>query len=155
MRRKDREITDPQRIDEIISDCQCCRLGLCDRGRAYIVPLSFGLVREAGRRVFYFHGAKEGRKLDLIRQTGWAGFEMDTHYKLNESEKPAAIPPASAASSAAEGSPSWRRRRRSGPAWRLSCCKTRPGPVGVLPEMLEAVCVFKLEVEELSCKEHL
>ena len=23
------------------------------------------------------------------------------------------------------------------------------------PEMLEAVCVFKLEVEELSCKEHL
>ena len=86
MRRTDREITDPEKIREIIDDCTCCRLGLCDEGKAYIVPLSFGYTEREGRYVFYFHSAREGRKLDLIRRTGWAGFEMDTNYKLNEGE---------------------------------------------------------------------
>ena len=44
MRRKDREITDPGKIREIIAACDCCRLGFCDGGRAYIVPLDFGFV---------------------------------------------------------------------------------------------------------------
>lgn len=156
MRRKDREITDPQRIDEIISDCQCCRLGLCDRGRAYIVPLSFGLVREAGRRVFYFHGAKEGRKLDLIRQTGWAGFEMDTHYKLNESEKACGYS-ARFRSVIGGGRVSIveaPEEKRAG-LEAIMLQNTGRGRWVFSPEMLEAVCVFKLEVEELSCKEHL
>ena len=72
MRRTDREITDPEKIREIIDDCTCCRLGLCDEGKAYIVPLSFGYTEREGRYVFYFHSAREGRKLDLIRRTGWA-----------------------------------------------------------------------------------
>ena len=84
MRRKDREVTDPQRIEEIISACHCCRLGFCDGGKPYIVPLNFGFFRrEDGGYTFYFHSAREGRKLDLIRQTGWAGFELDTGYQLH------------------------------------------------------------------------
>ena len=86
MRRKDREITDPEKIDTILADCTCCRLAFCDGGRPYIVPLSFGFAWENGRRVFYFHGAKEGRKIDLIRAGGTVGFELDTHYKLNEGD---------------------------------------------------------------------
>ena len=84
MRRKDREVTDPQRIEEIISACHCCRLGFCDGGKPYIVPLNFGFFRrEDGGYTFYFHSAREGRKLDLIRQTGWAGFELDTGYQIH------------------------------------------------------------------------
>ena len=81
MRRKDREVTDRAEIRAIIAACDCCRLGLCGGGRAYVVPLDFGFVEEGGRCAFYFHGAQEGRKIDLIRETGWAAFEMDTGHE--------------------------------------------------------------------------
>ena len=70
MCRKDREITDPEKIRAVIGECAVCRLGLADGKRVYVVPVNFGHVEEAGRHVLYFHGAKEGRKMDLIRQNG-------------------------------------------------------------------------------------
>ena len=82
MRRDDRAVTDTARIREIIAACDCCRLGFCDGGRAYIVPLDFGFVEREGRYTLYFHGASEGRKIDLVRKTGWAAFEMDTGHEL-------------------------------------------------------------------------
>ena len=81
MRRKDRQVTDPEKIREIIAACDCCRLGLCDHGRAYVVPLDFGFTEQEGRYTFYFHSAREGRKIDLIRQAGWASFEMDAGHE--------------------------------------------------------------------------
>lgn len=82
MRRKDREITEPARIDEIIRSCDCCRLGLLDGESAYVVPLNFGYVATGDARAFYFHCAREGKKLDLLRQNPNVGFELDTHHAL-------------------------------------------------------------------------
>lgn len=156
MRRKDREITEQERIDEIIRACHCCRLGFCDQGKPYIVPLNFGYTKRDGTRVFYFHGAKEGRKIDCIRRSGWAGFEMDTHYKLNESEKACGysarfrsvigggrISIVETAEEKREGLQVIMRHLTGKDQWEFE------------EKMLEVVCVFKLEVEELSCKEHL
>ena len=39
MRRKDRQITDPEKIRDIILDSQCCRLGFYDDGEVYIKKL--------------------------------------------------------------------------------------------------------------------
>ena len=75
MRRKDREVTDSQKIREIILSCRCCRLGFYDNGEVYIVPLDFGYYENNGRRVFYFHGAKEGRKYRLTEKSPTVGFE--------------------------------------------------------------------------------
>lgn len=86
MRRKDREVTDPERIDAIIRACHCCRLGFYDNGEVYIVPLDFGYDEKEGKRTFYFHGAKEGRKMDCILRSPRAGFELDTGYELIEAE---------------------------------------------------------------------
>ena len=86
MRRQDREVTDPEKISAVIDACTHCRLGFCDQGRAYIVPVNFGHAVENGQHVFYFHGAPEGRKIDLIRETGWAGIEMDEGYQLHRAE---------------------------------------------------------------------
>lgn len=80
MRRKDREITESDRIQKIIDACQCMRIALADGACAYIVPVNFGYDK-AGK-AFYFHGAAKGRKIDLIRQNGYAGFEMDTDHRL-------------------------------------------------------------------------
>ena len=87
MRRKDRAVTDPAKINEIMSRCHVCRLGLRDGERVYVVPLNFGLVERDGKQFLYFHGAGEGRKADLIRSTGYACFEMDTGYRLRGGEQ--------------------------------------------------------------------
>ena len=84
MRRKDRAVTNPVKIKEIVAACTCCRLGLCDGERAYIVPLNFGFMEKDGHYTFYFHSAMEGRKIDLIRKNGWAAFEMDTGHEVIE-----------------------------------------------------------------------
>ena len=83
MRRKDREVAEPDRIDEIIRSCDCCRLGFADGDAAYIVPLNFGYSTAGGERVFYFHGAAEGKKMDLIRKNPDAGFELDAGHELH------------------------------------------------------------------------
>lgn len=80
MRRSEREVTAQSEIDEIINECDCCRLGFSDGNEVYIVPLSFGYDPE--RQIFYFHSAKEGRKIELIRQNGRAGFELDCGHRL-------------------------------------------------------------------------
>jgi nitroimidazol reductase NimA-like FMN-containing flavoprotein (pyridoxamine 5'-phosphate oxidase superfamily) len=82
MRRKDREITDFNEIIEIIKKCDVCRLALHDTEYPYIVPLNFGFAVEEGKLTLYFHGASEGKKLDLIRKDNRAGFEMDCSHEL-------------------------------------------------------------------------
>lgn len=84
MRRKDREVSDKEKIRRIISECYCCRLGFNDNGEIYIIPLNFGFDFKDERLTFYFHGAKEGRKIDLIKKTTSVGFELDTNYRLEK-----------------------------------------------------------------------
>lgn len=87
MRARDKEVTDSAQIDQIIRSCDCCRLGLADGDRPYIVPMNFGYVREEGKPVFYFHGARQGRKMDLIRSNGCAGLELDTNHLVHENDR--------------------------------------------------------------------
>ena len=68
MRRKDLAVTDPAKIDAIIQGCDCIRLAFADGTHPYIAPLSFGYVREGDTAKFYFHGAANGRKVDLSRK---------------------------------------------------------------------------------------
>ena len=82
MRRNDREITDINEIIGVMEKCDVCRLALNDDGYPYIVPLNFGMTCEDGTIELYFHGALEGKKLDLIRQDDRAAFEMDCGHQL-------------------------------------------------------------------------
>ena len=86
MRRQDRAVTAPEKVRAVIDACEVCRLGLQDGRGVYVVPVNFGHTVEGGRHVFYFHGAAEGRKVDLVRRNGWAGFELDTGYRLQGAE---------------------------------------------------------------------
>ena len=155
MRRKDREITDPAKIKEIISSCHCCRLGFNDNGRVYIVPLNFGFEEREGKLIFYFHGAREGRKMDLIRETHWAGFEMDTAFELKEGKR-ACDWSARFQSAIGEGrvelieDPQEKRRALE------MLMRHHTGREGWdFPDtMVERTGVFRLEVEEIACKEH-
>lgn len=156
MRRKDREVTDSARIDEIISRCHCCRLGFSDSGEVYIVPLNFGYVQRGGKRYFYFHSAKEGRKIDLLKNGCDVGFELDCGYALHPGEAPCDCY-AEFSSIIGTGRAEIVTDQYEKILGLKSLMKQAAGreDCGFRPEMLEAVCVFRLEVDKLSCKVHL
>jgi len=84
MRKKDKEITDIKEIEKIIKRAIRCRIGLVDGDEPYVVPVCFGYERSA----LYFHGALEGRKVELIKRNNQICFEIDTDVKVVKSEKP-------------------------------------------------------------------
>lgn len=84
MRRPERQVTNTEEIKEILEQCKVCRLGLCDEGQVYIVPMNHGYTYEDGKLTVYFHGAKEGRKIDVVRKNGAVGIEMDCGHELME-----------------------------------------------------------------------
>lgn len=155
MRRRDREVTDPRTIQDILSRCTVCRLGFCDQGQAYIVPLNFGWAVENGTYTFYFHGAREGRKLDLIRATGRAGFELDTGCQLHLAETACGWS-AAFQSIIGEGPVSFvedpEEKRKA--LTRIMAHNTGREDWDFPDAMLNATCVYRLTAEALSCKEH-
>ena len=83
MRRKEKEIAQESDIEEIIRSARICRLGLSDGEQPYIVPLCFGYHDGT----LYFHGALEGRKLDIIRKNCHACFEIDVKTEIVQAEE--------------------------------------------------------------------
>ena len=79
MRRKEKEITDKNEIDSIIRKSQVCRLGLVDEDVAYIVPLCFGYQGNS----LYFHSAREGRKIDILKRNAQVCFEFDGDTRIS------------------------------------------------------------------------
>jgi nitroimidazol reductase NimA-like FMN-containing flavoprotein (pyridoxamine 5'-phosphate oxidase superfamily) len=57
---------------------------MCLEGRPYVVPLNFGCLWEGDTPVLYFHGALEGRKIDVLHQNPEVCVEMDTGHHLVE-----------------------------------------------------------------------
>lgn len=76
MRRKDREVTDMGTIEEIIKNCKTCHLAMVDEGKPYVVPLNFGYEITGDELTLYFHSAKEGRKLDVLRKNSCVCFDI-------------------------------------------------------------------------------
>jgi len=153
MRRKDREVTDANEIERIISLCECMRLGFNDRGQVYIVPLNFGFICENGVYIFYFHGAKEGRKIDIMKRNPYVGFEMDRNYRLNPTESACGYS-AGFESIIGNGYVSIVEDTDEKKKGLESIMKQAVGEGDWNFKMIDAVCVFKLEVERLSCKVH-
>jgi len=87
MRRSDREITNISEIIEIIEKCDVCRLAFSENDVPYIVPMNYGYEYEHGKLTLYFHGAKEGRKHDIMRKNPVVCFEMDCSHKLIEADE--------------------------------------------------------------------
>ena len=84
MRRKEREITDIEEIEQVIKKAKVCRLGLVDNDGAYSVPVCFGYERNS----LYYHSAPEGRKVELIKKNNKICFEIDTDVEIVNAEKP-------------------------------------------------------------------
>ena len=86
MRRLDRQITDQNELLEIVDRCEVCRIGFAVEGQAYITPLNFGYENVGDSLTLYFHGAAQGRKLDMMASNPLVCFEMDCGHRLITSD---------------------------------------------------------------------
>lgn len=81
MRRNDREMTEREKIEEIINKADVCRIAMADGNVPYIVTMNFGYMAEPKRKLF-FHCAPQGRKLDILRKNNYVCFEMDIDHQI-------------------------------------------------------------------------
>ena len=155
MRRSDREITDRAEIVRIIDACDCCRVGFATEDGVYIVPLNFAFIENGALGAFYFHGAKEGRKAELIAARPKVGFEMDCAHRLNASDRACGY---SFAYQSVIGTgvitqvadPEEKKR-----ALTAIMAHYAPETAWVFTDgQAQTVAVYRLDIESLSCKAH-
>ena len=65
--RREREVTDPAQIAEILDKSMVAHIGMVDGDEPYVVPMNYGYTLEDGKLTIYIHGARWGRKLDVMR----------------------------------------------------------------------------------------
>jgi nitroimidazol reductase NimA-like FMN-containing flavoprotein (pyridoxamine 5'-phosphate oxidase superfamily) len=85
LRRNDREINDIINLKGIVSKADVCRIAFAVNNTPYIVTMNFGYTWN-NDLILYFHCAKEGRKLDLMRQNNRVCFEMDIDHEIIKGE---------------------------------------------------------------------
>ena len=153
MRRSDREITDVKAIEAFIAKEQIMRIAFYDNGEIYIVPVNYGYTNDSGQYAFYFHGAKAGRKYELSKESPNIGFEIDGNYELMEADI------------ACDFSAKFQSVVGTG---KISIVEVREEKIKGLnvlmrqtsgkaewqysEEMVNAVAVYKVDVNEISCK---
>lgn len=153
MRRHDRQITDENTINELIRRCQAIRLGLRDNEEIYMVPLHFAHSFENNQHVFYCHSAPMGRKIDLIKHTGYAAFEMDGGQELLPGDM--ACDYSSAYFSiigTADASLVENMAEKEAALNLIMAHYTGKDQWEYKPAMLNAIAVIKLVARELTCK---
>ena len=75
--RREREITDINKILEILNTAKVLHLGLVDGDEPYVVPMNYGYIYENEKLTIYLHGARRGRKLDVMRKNPKVFFEAE------------------------------------------------------------------------------
>jgi nitroimidazol reductase NimA-like FMN-containing flavoprotein (pyridoxamine 5'-phosphate oxidase superfamily) len=89
VRRKDKEITDPSAMKNVLKSTKCVTIALCKDNEPYLVTLTHGY--DENRNCIYFHCAKEGKKIDYMKTSskvwgqafidhGYVQGECDHHY---------------------------------------------------------------------------
>jgi nitroimidazol reductase NimA-like FMN-containing flavoprotein (pyridoxamine 5'-phosphate oxidase superfamily) len=88
IRRTDREITDQNRIEELLLEGRFCSIALFDADGPYVVTMSYGY--DAPNSRLYFHCAHKGRKLDAIAADprACATVVLDRGYNIGACEHP-------------------------------------------------------------------
>ena len=84
MRLADKEIKDRGSIESVITKATVCRIGLCENNTPYVVPVIFGYKENC----LYFHSARKGKKIDILKQNSNVCFEMDIDHELTKAESP-------------------------------------------------------------------
>ena len=81
MRRKDKEVTDPEELVKPLLEAKYITLALCRDNKPYLASLSHGYDKK--NNCIYFHSALEGKKIDYINSNSevWGQALIDLGYQ--------------------------------------------------------------------------
>lgn len=153
VRRSDREIGDKESLEAILREADSCRLAFAVGGEPYVVAMSYGYSWEGALPALFFHSAREGRKLDMMRANRRVCLQLDSGHELVRGEKACG----------------WGMRFASLLGYGTLCELEAPlerraaldrimahygweGPGDYSPPAIDAVAVLRLDLEELSGK---
>ena len=88
MTKRERQVTDPRQILEILDKGQVLHLGLSVDDEPYVVPMNYGYTMEGDKLVLYLHSAVRGKKLDMIRANPRVFFAIDCDRMPFQGDKP-------------------------------------------------------------------
>ena len=148
MRNFKKEITDRAELEEVLAKAEVLFLALHDTPAPYVIPLNFGYADGA----LWFHCAREGTKLDLIRRDPRVGFSAVADARIVSG--PAACDFTARGRSvvgrgAARVVADPEECRRGLDALVRRYGMERPG---YRPDSCERTCVVKVDIEELRGK---
>lgn len=76
--RADRQMTDPESIDDVLRRAEVLHLGMTGTDGPYVVPVNFGYDGEH----IWIHSAEAGHKLDLLARDPRVCFEACTDVRI-------------------------------------------------------------------------
>lgn len=82
MRRTDREISNINEIIKCLGEGNVCNLAINDEKYPYIIPLNYGYEATPDKINIYFHCAKTGKKIDLIKLNPNVSFSIISKTNL-------------------------------------------------------------------------
>ena len=154
VRRKDREIADRKRIEEILREGEtvCVAFG----GSApYVIPMNYGFSCEDGKFTLYMHGASEGEKIERIKAEPRAAFTVFVHNRVYGRGNVGSSWASSFDSVCGSGAIRFLEGGEKAAALRALMAHYAPDAEFEFPEsMLERTCVMALEVLAISGKHH-
>ena len=84
--RREREVTDPAQILDVLNRAKIVHIGMVDGDEPYVVPMNYGFTMEDGKLTIYLHGALKGRKLDVIRVNPKVFFSLECDVQAFEGD---------------------------------------------------------------------
>ncbi len=164
MRRTDLEVTDRRHMQDILEACPLVHLGLSDGSEPYVIPMNFGVEMDDQTCVFYFHCAREGRKLDIMAKNPRVCVEATIYTPRNASNR---AEPDQAGETGQKGHHGLRYQcvLATGTAFVLEDEAERRVALSALrrhngrpdredsAERLARLCLFKVVADTLTCKE--
>jgi len=74
-----RDITKEETLEEIIKSCKTCHVGMVDgSNKPYVLSFNFGFKS----KTIYLHCAKEGKKLEILKQNNNVCVYFDTDHEI-------------------------------------------------------------------------
>lgn len=83
MRRAEREVVDKAELERLLTEAPVMRLGMVDHGQPYVVPVNFAFAND----IVWIHGAREGRKMDCLREQPRVCVEVDRLFHVTTGPK--------------------------------------------------------------------
>ena len=155
MSNTERIVSDTDKIRSLLQHHQICRIALNDEYSPYIVPVNFGYTHEDGRWTFYFHGARSGKKMRLLRKDPAISLEIDGDHQLIPAADACDYSFAYSSIIASGWATILHEREEMVHGLNVIMRQAVPGQTfSYRDDMLKAVCVVRIDCQMLTCRQH-